>query len=85
MMDDPDAIALMAEELMRQPALTVTIRAQDVMVLVGALQLATRHRSLTPNVRDTIGRFIEGARTYFAECPFVLEAIRMGERPEYDR
>lgn len=63
----------------------LVLRPQTVMEFVGLLQLADRHEELPPNLRQTIRAFVDGARVYFADCPALLELIRRGDEPAFDR
>lgn len=57
----------------------------DVLLrLVGLLQLAGRHPSLTPFHDETLHEVIDAAREYFCDCPTVLEVIRRGDDPTED-
>jgi len=75
----------MAEEILNHPPMELLLKPETVMTMIGVLQLATRHPNLPPNTRRFVEEFIDHARAYFAECPFVLQVIRMGDDPEYDQ
>lgn len=65
----------------------LVLRAETVLELAAALQLAKRHPRADehPTVLAAIERFLTGAREYFADCPPMLEALRQGDDPRYDR
>jgi len=66
---------------------TVAFRPQTLLGLVGALQLAVRHPGVAQATatHQTAHQVVEAAREYFAACPTVLEIIRRGDDPAFDR
>jgi len=82
-------VALMVEEVRRVTALRgpaiFAVAPIDLFHLVGLVQLAGRHPELEASPTEAIARLVDAAREYFADCPTVLEVIRRGEDPEWDR
>lgn len=59
-------------ELLLQPA--------SAFQLAALLQLALRHPGVPANLRELAARYLAGVRSYFADCPAILEALRRGDR-----
>lgn len=76
--------SIMADELRGLAPMELVLRPETVLVLVGVLQLATRHPRLPTSTHEFVDRFIASARDYFADCPFVLDTIAMGDDPKFD-
>lgn len=56
----------------------------SAIVMIGALQLATRHPTMPDNHREMIGQVIEQFRPWFAGT-IGEQIIDMGNDPEQDR
>lgn len=87
-MTDPDAAVFVAEVLRKSTdaaPMDLVCRPLTVLHLAGALQLARRHPRFPPTHSETVDRFLTAAREYFADCPTVLEVLRRGDDPAYDR
>lgn len=82
--EDPIVDGLVNELEALEP-MELGLRPETVFSLVALLQLALRHPNLPPNARETAERFVLHARAYFAACPTVLEAVRRGDDPRFDR
>ena len=62
----------------------VVIGPYTAMLLIGALQLATRHPSMPDQTRAQLGAVIDQFRPWFAGTPGET-IIDMGNDPELDR
>ena len=71
-----------------QQNMTITLRLApgDAMVLIGAIQLACRHPSLTGVSRQVARRIVDRMQSDFLQyrVRHVLEVIRCGWEPQYD-
>lgn len=79
---------VLAEEMRIKQAgapCTFQFEATTILQIVSLLQLSIRHPGITPNQRELVRQFIDGAKTYFADCPSVLAVIEMGFDPRHDR
>jgi hypothetical protein len=77
-----------AIEIARKTAespMELVLQPLTVLMLAGALQLANRHPDFPRSHRAIVDRFLMGAREYFADCPTVLEVLRRGDDPQFDR
>jgi hypothetical protein len=80
-----EGAAELAELLEHQGPLEFVLRPQTAFQLCALLQLALRHPGTTGETRRTAVTFIEHVRAYFADAPAVLEMLRRGDDPAYDR
>lgn len=87
-MTDPLAAVFSAEvqrKTTEHEPMGIMCQPLTVLQLAGALQLARRHPEFPSSHRATVDRFLTAAREYFADCPAVLEVLRRGDDPTYDR
>jgi hypothetical protein len=85
---DDEAVAALVEELMRcDTPIEVVLRPLSAFHLVAILQLALRHPHVPDEARRMGEMFIGHVREYFADqrAATVLEAIRRGSDPTFDR
>lgn len=66
-----------------EPA-TLRIGPYTAIVLIGALQLATRHPTMSPKMRRVLRGIVDQLKPLFAGTPGE-EIIRRGEHPEFDQ
>jgi hypothetical protein len=86
LLDDEDLVLSAAREVGEKAQhMEVIWHPNSVIQIVGLLQLALRHPAVSPAHTAVAGRFIDGARQYFADSPAVLELIRRGSDPSEDR
>jgi hypothetical protein len=74
-----------AELVAKAGPMELVLRPTSVMQLAALLQLALRHPGVSEDLRAAAARFLTGARTYFEDCPHVLELLRRGDDPAEDR
>ena len=86
-MTDDDALTadLLACEIADKVPMELVLHPVTVFQLVGLLQLALRHPSLSGVSQAPAQRFISAAREYFFDCPTVLAVIERGDDPAQDR
>jgi hypothetical protein len=63
---------------------TLALGPWTAFVMIGALQLATRHPQMTPDHRALIGQVIDGLRPWFDGTPGEA-LLRLGDDPAYDQ
>ena len=84
--DDETLIHKGTTELMaHEQPLEFVLRPMTAFQLCALLQLALRHPGTTGESRRTALTFIEHVRAYFADAPAVLEMLRRGDDPAYNR
>ena len=85
-MDEAEIVAAMVAEIQQhEHPMTLVLRPQSVIQLVGLLQLALRHPGVSDDNRRMARMLIEHARGYFTGCPAILDVIRRGDDPREDR
>jgi hypothetical protein len=83
---DDDLVAAMAIELEACEApIELVLQPATALHVAGLVQLALRHRSIEGRARSVGTTILAHVRTYFAEAPAVLEALRRGDDPGRDR
>jgi hypothetical protein len=80
-----EGAAELAELLEHQGPIEFVLRPQTAFQLCALLQLALRHPGTTGDTRRTAITVIEHVRAYFTDAPAVLEMMRRGDDPAYDR
>jgi hypothetical protein len=84
--DEGELAHSMALELEALEApIEVVLRPVSALQLAGLLQLALRHPSVDGPARQTALTFLAHVRAYFAEAPAVLEVLRRGDDPAFDK
>ncbi|MET0401969.1 MAG: hypothetical protein ABW123_06170 [Cystobacter sp.] len=81
MMSDEERATKLATEmqrLMRIGDIPFAITAPDAFTLISCLQLAYRHPELNDFHKRVMRDCVENLARPFAECPVILETIRMG-------
>lgn len=83
---DDERVARMAAEIKaKEASMEIVFHPLTVLQLAGVIQLARRHPDFPASHLDTVDRFLAAVRAYFADCPTVLEVIRQGDDPAFDR
>lgn len=69
----------------KEHPLTFVMAPATALHLAGLMQLALRHPSVDDTSRYAARTFIEHVRGYFGDSPAVLEVLRQGDDPTYDK
>ena len=85
MSEDHDLAVAAAAELADAAPFELTIYPDTLLHIAGLIQLALRHPGLSESNRSVARRFLNGVRSHFDHCPTVLEILRRGDDPTYDR
>jgi hypothetical protein len=84
--DNETLVLRSAAELLRyEHPLELVLRPVSAFQLCALLQLALRHPGTVGENQRAAITFIEHVRAYFADAPAVLEMLRRGDDPAYDR
>lgn len=66
-----------------EPAV-IALEPMELVILVGAVQLALRHPQYPASHRATSAAFVADALAYFADAPAVAAVIEAGNDPDQD-
>jgi hypothetical protein len=84
--DEDELLRVMADELEAcETPIEIVLAPATALHVAGLLQLALRHPVLRGRSRALADSILRDIRTYFAEAPAVLEALRRGDDPARDR
>jgi hypothetical protein len=84
--DDETLIREAVAELKRyEHPIELVLRPEAAFDLCALLQLALRHPGVNHRSGSAARLFIAHLREYFADTPAILEMIRRGDDPAYDK